>query len=217
MIWAVERLLATIDRNPKLDTAHYLLGTAYEALDSLRLADLCYSQALVLNPEYLSALVDRGKIRGGSTGVADLNRAIMLDSTLAIAYYERARLYNMMGNPYAALDDARLGERHGLDAELIATTRFFAHMGSLNYKAALHEINTLLASDSLNAQYNFRKYMCYAKMGKAELAEQLYQKALLLGMDTIPHDRVENLKSIYIPFSNAELKEMRQKSRVKHF
>jgi tetratricopeptide (TPR) repeat protein len=213
---AIRRLTGTIRRNPSLDTAYYLLGLSYFRIDSIHLAITNLDRALTLNPKYIEALIIRAQTIGGLEGLQDLDKALAIDSTNAWAYYQRAKYNNTIGNPYGALDDLAQAERYGYSARLISSARYVARAALLDFEGALNEVNTLLETDSLEPQFVFAKYVCYAKLGLPDLAERCYRKALSLGMDSIPHERVEQMSMPFLPFTPAEIKELEETTLKKN-
>lgn len=100
----------------------YRRGRALFQKGDYKAAAAAYSEAIVLDPNYVNAYLERGatfrRLGNFENALTDLNRAAQLEPTAALAYRERAYVNLERGNPTPALVDAgRAIELNASDAE----------------------------------------------------------------------------------------------------
>ena len=87
--------------NPSDAGSHNNLGNCYDRLDRSQEAISAYSQAIVLDDQYIAAFYNRGnaysKIGEDKLAYEDLTRAIELDENFYQAYYNRGTLLKRLG------------------------------------------------------------------------------------------------------------------------
>ena len=108
LAYAIEKLKAAGDRDPKNADIFLNLGDAYRKTHDGGNAVMNYDKAIALNPAFARAEYRKAKIyetqRNWEVYIEDLNKAIAMDPKFAPAYYE-LYYYNLYGQKFDAADD----------------------------------------------------------------------------------------------------------------
>jgi tetratricopeptide (TPR) repeat protein len=144
-----------------------------------------YTAALAENPDSTSILNARGNaylsIEKVEAALADFNRAIEVDSSFGVAYYNRGRAETLRGNYEAAIEDfaaaAATVPRLTYDA-LVNRGVVFAKMGKT--ELALNEYEQAIKADPNQARAFLNKATLLIELGDYASAIDSYNKAIAL-------------------------------------
>ncbi len=197
---AFDEAIADFLRATEIDTtntyAYARLGDAYQRVFEIEAAIEAYTQAIEIDEAYAYAHLKRGvaykklaetaELDPGSIvyerALDDLNTAIRLDPTSALAFARRAEVYLSLRNSRLALADAENAVNIGSFLAFSHVVLASVHKAQGNFNDAFASIRTGLNTPSENAEvyayaYTMAGEMCW-RIDQREQALQLLDVAL---------------------------------------
>ena len=142
---AIAEFNNVISVNPKLTSAHYNLGFAYDKKGDLDKAILNFSKAIELDPTLVDAYYNRGSdyYKKGSfdNAIADYNKVIELSPDSADAYYGLGLAYAQKGDLNKAIGEYTKAIKARPNFALAYDARAVAYVTKKNYMGAMADVN----------------------------------------------------------------------------
>lgn len=142
-----------IELNPYDATTYWRRGGVRATLLDFDRAFDDYSTAIKLKPDFGAAYLDRGLVqaysigaipRNGNGAIADLSKAIEIDPTNPMSFYNRGKTYLLLGDKVHAIADFDRALELDPDDEKVYRARALAHEMAGNPEAALADYYLLL-------------------------------------------------------------------------
>lgn len=178
---ALQHFSAYLQINPRSWHAMHYLGSLHETLGLWDEAIHWYSEVLKVNPADAIAINNRGNIRMEQLGehekaYKDFSTAIMADSTLLTARYNRALAAMYLSQYEAAIADLNVCIEQGFMTDAARGLRGVCLAAAGRHSEAAEDLKIALQADPENATY-------WATYGLCEYQHGLYQQAI----DTLNH------------------------------
>lgn len=150
------------------------LGDSYFSQKDYTLAAEAYTCAVILNPNYLPAYVNRGIAyavqRNDELALADYNTALEINADVVSAYNNRGILYLSLGRFEQAINDFSQVIALAPENPVAYQNRAVVHAAEGNYDLALADLDTALGLDPNYAE-------AYATQGAVYMAMSIQSYA----------------------------------------
>ena len=192
---AVSSLPSEMNLTEGVDIAYFELGWLYQNAEDANLnqAELKYTKALELNPDFADAYINRGNIYYDTYNfeyaIQDYTRAIELNPNDISAYNNRAFAYYYYGYPEQSIQDfSKVIELNpdNVQQAYIYISRGDAYFDADNLERAIQDYTTVIESarDLVGEAYD-RRGRAYVNYGDQEQAISDIYKAIEVNPDNI--------------------------------
>ncbi len=171
-----------IQLNPQSARAYLNRGNMYLAAIDWEYAINDFTKALEINPDYVDAYISRGVARESwfnspTSGMVDLNMAIILDPQSILAYRSRANARYNIGDYQGSIEDYNkaisLGSKEAANYFGLGIARHQLK----DYRKAIADLNTAIQLDAARAQAYYERGLSKYELDDKSGAIQDLQKA----------------------------------------
>ncbi|MCA9890716.1 MAG: tetratricopeptide repeat protein, partial [Anaerolineae bacterium] len=202
----VERMDVLVDLYPENALGYASRGLAYYHLGEYEAAIADYTQAILLEPQYVEAHNNRGnaysELQQYEEAIADFTQAIAIDPQYPDAYNNRGNAYSKLQQYEEAIADFTQAIAINPQYTIAYNSRGFAHLDLGQYEEAIADFTQAIAIDPLyTLAYNNRGYTYY-NLGQYDLAISDYTQAI--ATDSVYADAYNNRGNAYYALGQYE-------------